>query len=252
MRSSSFALASVLALAACNSFSEPPVDEGPGAPSSGGAPSRGGGQSAGGSASNGGATSSGGTTGGGGSGGQPSNGGGGQSTAGSGGVPESDGGEGGEGGAASDQPCVIESLHVKVSGGIAFERNGQSADSCIVLLGGEDQQVNVSFVIDPPETETRPLLSVIAHGVVPGSEGTFPPVALSVLSLSAIWSKDLPEPDSLACSLILTTYDQVAPQQWRLAGSVTCPSAVSGIGEIGSTPLVIEDWSFAVLVETEE
>jgi hypothetical protein len=252
--------AAVFVLAACDAIDDGEAGgSGAQAGADGGA-AKGGSSAQGGSAAVSGASGSGGQVAAG-SGGQPNAGGGGiagggGTAGGGGGSAGSGGGEAGSAGAGGvpsvDAPCTIESMHIEVSGGMAFERSAESDDSCSASFGGDEQQISIAFVIAPPGQETKPLFSFVAEGVASGTEGAFTPEIFSVLAYQAIWSKDMPAPDSVLCSVNLTTFDELATTLWRLAGSVSCPSALSGIGVNGGTPLTIEDWSFSILVDTSE
>jgi hypothetical protein len=212
----------------------------------GGAPSGGGGTTTGG-ASGSRAGSSGSTSGG--------------STSGSSGAPgevggrNDDGGASGDGGAGGagdgDEPvCIIESLHVKVSGGMTFERNPNAVDSCGVTLGSETSQTFITLFVKPPEVENTILMSVVVDDVGPGQTGSFTPSDLAVLTTGAIWSIFQPDAvNPLKCSLHLEKSEKASGKRWRVAGSVTCPSALSGIGTVGMTPLTLHDYRFSLLTD---
>ena len=46
----------------------------------------------------------------------------------------------------------------------------------------------------------------------------------------------------------LKKFEMAPDNHWRLAGSIGCPTALSGIGEVGDTPLTIEKFDFSALV----
>jgi hypothetical protein len=183
--------------------------------------------------------------------GSPNAGSGGGSVGGGGSDSGGDGNEGGSDPGLVETSCSIEALHFKVSGGANFERTSPSDDECGGGIGGDDNQLVISFFLKPPELENTVLASTISYQVVPGTTGTSTPEILSVLTTGAIWSRDLPDAaNPLPCSLSLSKYDKVDDTHWRLAGAVSCSGALYGIGELGSTPLTIEDWSFSVLLDT--
>ena len=166
--------------------------------------------------------------------------------AGAGGGPET--GDGGSPG-ITDTRCTLESLHLKVMGGAAFERSAQPQDTC----GGEmteDKRLLLTFFVRPPELENTLLVSAIGEGIEPGSKGPFTPALFSFLTTGAIWDIRLPDAEHpLACTANLTTFEMVPPNRWRVAGSLSCPSALSGIGDVGATPLTINDFKFSILFD---
>jgi hypothetical protein len=166
--------------------------------------------------------------------------------AGVGGLPEaSDGGASGSG----DTPCKLESLHLKVSGGATFDRSAQAEDACAGEVG-ENKDLTLTFFVNPPELGNTLLVSAIGHGIEPGSKGPFTPAYFSLATTGAIWNISLPDADHpLACSVDLTTFEMVPPSRWRVAGSLSCPSPLSGIGPLGATPITIEDFKFSILFE---
>src|SRR5690606_8726488 len=100
------------------------------------------------------------------------------------------------------------------------------------------------------EVDNSPLFSFVAYDVTAGTTGSFSPDVVSVLATGAIWSRLIPHPEMpVECTLNLTTYELVSETERRVAGSVSCLSALSGIGEAGSTPLTLEAWTFSVLLE---
>lgn len=157
-------------------------------------------------------------------------------------------GEGGSGG-IDDTQCALESLHLKVSGGTTFERSAQPEDAC----GGEVSQnkdLSLTFFVKPPELENTLLVSAIGHGIEAGSKGPFTPAFFSLATTGAIWDISLPDADHpLACSADLTTFEMVPPSRWRVAGSLSCPSPLSGIGPVGATPIKIDDFKFSILFD---
>jgi len=161
---------------------------------------------------------------------------------------QAEAGEGGSGGIIDTQ-CTFESLHLKVSGGATFERSAQPEDVC----GGEVSQnkdLSLTFFLKPPELENTLLVSVIGHGIEAGSKGPFTPAFFSLATTGAIWDISLPDADHpLACSADLTTFEMVPPSRWRVAGSLSCPSPLSGIGPVGATPLTIVDFKFGILFD---
>jgi len=157
----------------------------------------------------------------------------------------------GEGGSAgiTDTQCTLESLHLKLSGGTTFERSAAPEDAC----GGEvsqDKTLSLTFFVKPPELENTLLISAIGQGIEPGAKGPFTPAFFSFATTGAIWDISLPDADHpLACSADLTTFEMVPPSSWRVAGSLSCPSALSGIGPIGNTPITIDDFKFSILFD---
>jgi hypothetical protein len=185
------------------------------------------------------------------SGGQNSGGGGAQSggtsALGGGGSGGSDLGEGGAGITVTN--CTLESLHMKVSGGATFERTAQPADACGGGVG-QGQPLELSFFLHPPELESTLLVSVLGPMIVPGTKGAFTPEQLSLLTTGAIWSIYQPDAEHpLACSVDLTTFEMTPSNRWHLAGSLNCPSPISGIGALAVTPLTIIDLKFSMLVD---
>lgn len=162
-------------------------------------------------------------------------------------------GASGEGGAdgSDDQPvCIIESLHLKVSGGMTFDRTTHAEDICGVSFGGESGDADLTFFVMPPEVENTILIPIVVPDLAPGQTGTFTPNPFSVLTTGAIWSIHLPDAENpLKCSVKLTKSENTNGKLWRVAGSVTCPTALSGIGPIGMTPLSLNDFSFSVLTD---
>jgi hypothetical protein len=166
--------------------------------------------------------------------------------AGVGGVPET--GAGGGNGIADTQ-CTLESLHLKVSGGTTFERSAQAGDTCGGELS-EAKDLELTFFVNPPELENTLLVSVIGHGLEPGSKGPFTPAYFSLATTGAIWNISLPDADHpLACSADLTTFEMVPPSRWRVTGSLSCPSPLSGIGPLGATPITLQDFKFSILFD---
>ena len=163
-----------------------------------------------------------------------------------GGLPET--GEGGASGVADTQ-CTLESLHLKVSGGTTFDRSAQAGDAC----GGEVSEakdLKLTFFVNPPELENTLLVSVIGHGIEPGSKVSFTPAYFSLATTGAIWNISLPDADHpLACSADLTTFEMVPPSRWHVAGSLSCPSPLSGIGPLAAKPITLEDFKFSILFD---
>ena len=157
----------------------------------------------------------------------------------------------GEGSSAGsiDSPCTLESLHLKVSGGATFERSAEPEDAC----GGEvtvDKDLSLTFFVNPPELENTLLVSAIGHGIEPGSTGLFTPGVFSLATVGAIWDTSLPDAEHpLACSADLTSFEMVPPSRWRVVGSLSCPSPLSGIGPVGATPLTIDDFKFSLVFD---
>ncbi|HXK18883.1 MAG TPA: hypothetical protein VNG33_13825 [Polyangiaceae bacterium] len=166
--------------------------------------------------------------------------------AGVGGVPDT--GEGGSAGIVDTQ-CTLESLHLKVSGGATFERSAQPEDAC----GGDvsaDKDLVLTFFVKPPELENTLLVSAIGHGIEPGKKGPFTPGFFSLATTGAIWDISLPDAEHpLACSVDVTTFEMVPTNRWRVAGSLSCPSPLSGIGPLGATPITIDDFKFSILFD---
>jgi hypothetical protein len=145
---------------------------------------------------------------------------------------------------------VIESLHFKVQGGATFERSSNSEDSCGGDLGGDDQHVTLAFFLKPPELENTVLASVIAYGVPAGKTGNVALQDVAVLTTYAIWDSDLPDPEHpQSCTLAIEKYEALAGNAQRLAGSVSCPQVLSGIGMIGMNPLTLLEWRFSLRIE---
>jgi hypothetical protein len=159
-------------------------------------------------------------------------------------------GEGGAGGVVITN-CEVESLHVKVSGGVNFERSNAADDHCGGTIGGENNGLGVAFFLNPPEVENTLLASSDAYPVTPGTTGTFKAEQLSILATGAIWSMHLPDAEKpLPCSMNVTKYEKVDDVKWRVAGSLSCSAALSGIGVLGGTPLKIEDFTYSIVIDT--
>jgi hypothetical protein len=159
-------------------------------------------------------------------------------------------GEGGAGGTVSTN-CVVESLHVKMSGGVSFERTNAVDDYCGGAIGGENNGLGVAFFLNPPEVENTMLASSDAYQVTPGTTGTFKAEQLSILATGAIWSMHLPDAENpLPCSMNVTKYEKVDEVKWRVAGSISCSAPLSGIGMLGGTPLEIEDLTYSIVIDT--
>jgi hypothetical protein len=182
----------------------------------------------------------------GGSGGTPSGGAGGSSSGSSG---ASQGGDGGTIG-ITETNCTLESLHLKVSGGTTFDRSMKPQDACGGNLG-DNQELGLTFFVKPPELENTLLISAMGHGIPPGKTGAFTPDFFSFATTGAIWSIDLPDAEHpMACSANLTKFEQVPPTSWRVAGSLSCPAALAGIGALGGkAPLTIVDFQFGMVFD---
>jgi hypothetical protein len=163
------------------------------------------------------------------------------------------GGSAGSADIVIDGPCTLETVRVEVSGGMNFTRTKDGADSCRGVRSGENSVVGIVIAVEPPEISDFLLLSTLVAGVPEANAGSFPTthVVVGRADGSSSWSTMLPDSQNpMECAVTLTLYTQVMASVWRLAGSVSCPSPLTGTGMAGGTPLTIIDWSFSVLLES--
>jgi hypothetical protein len=160
-------------------------------------------------------------------------------------------GEGGGGTVITN--CEVESLHIKVSGAVSFERTNAADDHCGGSIGGEKEELGVTFFLNPPEVDGTMLASSSAYAVKPGTTGTFKSDMLAILATGAIWSIHQPDAENpLPCSMNVTKYEKVDDVKWRVAGAISCSAALAGIGSLGNKPLQIEDWTYSIVIDTTQ
>jgi hypothetical protein len=168
---------------------------------------------------------------------------------GSGGAAGLSGGPSGSGGSAEEPQCIIEFLHVDVSGGMTFERSAQADDECGLVLGNETNRTFITLRLEPPEVGGLVLMTIFVDGLARDETATFTPSNVSAIGNGGVWTNVYPYPDDpLQCRLKIDHNEATSSGRWRLAGSVTCPSAVSGTDESGqTTTLALNDYRFSLL-----
>jgi hypothetical protein len=154
-------------------------------------------------------------------------------------VPGDGGGIGGN--------CTLESLHLQVGGGASFDHQREPQDACRGELG-DHEQVSLTFFVNPPELEDTLFITAVWHGIPAGTTGSFTPDLFSLATPEVIWSSNSSAAEQpVACSASLAQFEPVPPGSWRIAGALSCPAALPGIGAVGVSPLTILDFRFGML-----
>lgn len=157
--------------------------------------------------------------------------------------------QGGAGGSTEEPLCIIEFLHLEVSGGMAFERSTNALDECGLAIGGKMARTFMHVRIAPPEVQGSILATIFVDGMARDETATFTPSAVTVIGAGSVWTTSDPNPGTpLQCSLKVDRNEPAPGRRRRVAGSLSCPSALSGRNEVGGqTTLDLNDFRFSFL-----
>lgn len=158
-------------------------------------------------------------------------------------------GGGGGTGITTGTNCTLESMHLQVGGGVSFDHQRGPQDTCRGDLG-DGKQILLGFFVNPPELQNTLFITAIGHGISPGTTGSFTPDPLSFATAEAIWSSHSSDTEQpVTCSANLTQFEPVSATSWRIAGSLSCPTSLPGVGAAGITPLTILDFRFGMVFD---